>query len=156
MKLDIPPPPFPNNHELFTALTTRIKNEYQLTRKSEGYAHRIELVTTCDNCSIQHGLWGGSYPQSGCQGWDEGSSEDSTRYWLSNRIISNKSNHWAECCTAPLQANSSCHSACQYHLLSRTYGTSSTGGQCHHSIYISTQYHTGNVSHVCMCTQVCI
>ena len=50
---------------------------------------------------------------------------------------------------------SSCHSTCQDHFLSRTYATLSTGGQCHNSVWISTQYHTGNVSHVCMCTWVC-
>ena len=111
----------------------------QLTCKSEGYAHRIELVTTCDNCPIHHCLWGGSYPQSGCQAcqwWskNERGSEDPTIYHLSYRITLNIPNWIPECYTAPLQQRFSCHSACQCNLFSRTNGTMSTGGQCHHSI----------------------
>ena len=57
MKLDIPSTP---NNMYIQSCTFYSNDNYNKkhTCKSEGYAHRIELVTTCDNCSIQHGLWG--------------------------------------------------------------------------------------------------
>ena len=116
------------------------------TCKSETSVHGIELVSTGDDCSVQHDLGSGSHFQSRykvqqrwggvCYFRDKGGSEDSTLYHSSHMFILNVSNCRGKCCTAPLQTNSFCHSACEGHLLPRTDSTLSTGGQCHHSICI--------------------